>query len=74
MISTRPARPRLMLLLGLPLLLSLTACASGSGAPRDPVKCQHPTVDVTTDGGLWKGLLDYHETVELCNSLNGVNE
>lgn len=73
MISTRPSRPRLMLLLGVPLLLSLTACASPSVAP-EPVKCQHPVVDVTTDGGLWKGLLDYHTAIETCNSLNGVNE
>lgn len=73
MIYPRPARPRLMLLLGLPLALSLTACASGSVVPQ-PAKCEHPVVDVSTDQGLWTALLDYHTAVETCNSLNGVNE
>ena len=73
MISPKRVRPRLMLLLGLPLLLSLTACASPSVAPQ-PVPCRHPIVDPRTAQGVWQGLIDYHAAVELCNSLNGVAE
>lgn len=73
MISTTPCRPRLMLLLGLPLLLSLTACVSPSAAVQ-PIPCEHPVVDVRTNAGVWQGLVDYHAALELCNALNGVAE
>lgn len=53
------------------LTLSLTACAPVSVAPRF-IQCQHPTVDVSTHGGLAKGLLDYADAVDTCNTLNGV--
>lgn len=51
------------------LLLSLTACASVSGAVEF-IPCQHPTVDATTAGGLAQGLLDYADAVDTCNALN----
>lgn len=28
-------------------------------------------MDASTQGGLYKGLLDYYDAVELCNTLNG---
>jgi len=37
------------------------------------MRCVHPLVDPTTKGGLYRGLLAYHSSLELCNSLNGVN-
>lgn len=52
-------------------MLSLTACASGS-AVVEFVPCVHPTVDAKSAGGLAKGLLDYADAVDLCNTLNGV--
>ena len=55
--------------LGLFLAVSVTACAAPYAA-REPILCNHPTVDVTTNQGLARGLLDYHAAVELCNALN----
>lgn len=51
-------------------MLSLTACASGS-AVVEFVPCEHPTVDAKSTGGLAKGLLDYADAVDTCNTLNG---
>lgn len=53
------------------LSLSVTACAAPS-VVLSPTPCLHPEVDASSQGGLAKGLLDYHAAVELCNSLNGV--
>lgn len=56
--------------MSLSLMLSLTACASGS-AVTEPVACRHPAVDVKSAGGLAQGLLDYADALDLCNTLNG---
>lgn len=53
------------------LLLSLTGCASGSSVSVNAVQCQHPVVDVSTNGGLNQGLLDYADALDQCNILNG---
>lgn len=53
------------------LLLSLTGCASGSSVHVDAVPCHHPVVDVSSNGGLARGLLDYADAIDTCNALNG---
>ena len=55
-----------MLLCLLPLVAS---CASSSSA--EPVRCQHPAVQLDTNAGLVLGLLAYHKAVDQCNALNG---
>lgn len=58
-------------LLSLPLLLLLTGCAS-TCAVNEPVRCEHPLVDVRTNGGMASGLLLYKDALDQCNALNGV--
>lgn len=58
-------------LLSLPLLLLLTGCAS-TCVVNEPVRCEHPLVDVRTNGGMASGLLLYKDALDQCNALNGV--
>lgn len=51
-----------------PLLLSLTACAT---TPASAVRCEHPEVDPYTNAGLVRSVVAYGEALDLCNSLNG---
>lgn len=53
------------------LMPSITGCASAYVA-AEFIPCQHPTVDASTQGGLVRGLLDYADAVDTCNTLNGV--
>lgn len=53
------------------LLLLLTGCASNSAVSK-PVVCQHPLVNLQSNGGMAEAVLLYYETVELCNALNAV--
>lgn len=52
------------------LMLCATSCAQRSIVVK-PVKCLHPVVDVRTQRGLVRGLMDYHAAVNACNTLNG---
>lgn len=56
----------------LSLMLLLTGCASTS-AVNEPVRCQHPLVDVRTNSGLAKAVLLYSEALDQCNALHGFN-
>ena len=54
------------------LLALLSGCVSGSPVLPNPyVPCDHPRVSVATMEGLTQGLLDYADSVDLCNALNG---
>ena len=54
------------------LLALLSGCVSGSPVLPNPyVPCDHPRVSVATVEGLTQGLLDYADSVDLCNALNG---
>ena len=53
------------------LLLLLTGCASNSAVSK-PVVCQHPLVNLQSNGGMAEAVLLYYEAVELCNALNAV--
>lgn len=53
------------------LLLLLTGCASNSAVSK-PVACQHPLVNLQSNGGMAEAVLLYYEAVELCNALNAV--
>jgi hypothetical protein len=54
------------------LLTLLSGCVSGSPVLPNPyVPCYHPRVSVATMEGLTQGLLDYADSVDLCNALNG---
>lgn len=57
----------------LSLSLLLTGCASSSVAV-EPVRCEHPVVDVRTNGGMAQALRLYYDALERCNALNGVKE
>ena len=70
---SKPSSKTLRTLTSLCLLLSLTACASTSPAPQEPVPCVHPVVDPSTKGGLYRALAAYYAALELCNSINGVS-
>ncbi|MNJ09287.1 hypothetical protein D3C77_34290 [compost metagenome] len=52
------------------LIRFVTGCASDYAAVEF-VPCQHPLVDVRSAGGLAKGLLDYADAIDTCNTLNG---
>lgn len=68
--SLKPSRAVLGLLL-LCLIQSVQGCAARSIVRSEFIRCEHPLVDASTQGGLYKGLLDYYDAVELCNTLNG---
>lgn len=53
------------------LLLLLTGCASNSAVSK-PVVCQHPLVNLQSNGGMAEAVLLYYEAVELCNALSAV--
>lgn len=52
-------------------MLLLTGCAS-TYVVNEPVRCEHPLVDVRTNGGMASGLLLYKDAIDQCNALNGV--
>lgn len=56
----------------LSLLLLLTGCA-GVCAVSEPVQCQHPLVDLKTNGGMAAALDAYASALDTCNALNGVH-
>jgi hypothetical protein len=58
-------------LIALLLGLSLTSCASVSDVPEF-IPCQHPQVDLSTNGGYAQGLLDYSTALDTCNAINGL--
>jgi len=56
------------------LVLSVTACASRGIAPVQGVLCQHPKIDVSTNGGLSAAVQSYQEALAGCNALNSTYE
>ena len=68
------AKPWSRLLTGLlpvPLLLSLTGCASSPIVVVEATRCEYPVVAPETHAGLVRGLKAYHDALDLCNVLNG---
>lgn len=66
---------RILIGLGLvSLYLSLTACATPRERVVLPVRCEHPLIDPTTQGGLPLAVQAYMEALNLCNTLNGYKE
>lgn len=58
-------------LMGLCLMLSLTACATVPEPAASPVRCQHPEIDPYANSGLAVAVQAYGEALDLCNTLNG---
>ena len=58
--------------MSVPLLMLLAACATQESIVVPPVhKCIHPTIDPTTNAGLVRGILMYHDSLDTCNAENG---
>lgn len=55
----------------LSLMLLLAGCAS-TCAVTEPVPCEHPLVQVQSNGSMAESLLLYKDAVDRCNALNGV--